>query len=71
MVKKKLQHGGKRKGSGRRLGPEGRTVTLTVSVPESLFSRLDAYVEAREGQNRSKAVTEAIRGLLARKKSRS
>ena len=44
---------------------------MAVSVPESLLDRLDAYVEAREGWNRSKAVAEAIRGLLARKKSRS
>ena len=71
MGKKKLRHGGRRPGAGRKLGPEGKAVVLAVSVPESLLDRLDAYVETREGQNRSKAVAEAIRGLLARKKSRS
>ena len=66
MGKKKPQHGGKRPGAGRPPGPEGPTVAMAVTVPESLLDRLDAYVETREGWNRSKAVTEAIRGLLAR-----
>jgi len=69
MVKKK-QHGGKRKGAGRKPSPEGKAVLVTASVPESLVEGLDSVAES-EGWNRSQAVTEAIRGLLARKKSRS
>ncbi len=70
MGKKKLQHGGRRPGAGRKPGPEGKAVVLAVSVPEALLERLDAYADAKEW-SRSRAVTEAIRGLLARKKSRS
>jgi hypothetical protein len=67
---KKKQHGGKRPGAGRKPGPDGPTVTTAVTVPESLLDRLDALAEAK-GWNRSHAVTEAIRGLLTRSKSRS
>ena len=70
MGKKKAQHGGKRPGAGRPPGPEGKAVTMAVSVPESLLERLDALADAKEW-SRSKAVTEAIRGLLARRKNRS
>ena len=69
MVKKQ-QHGESRPGSGRPVAsPEGRTVTVAASVPESLAGSLDAYARDK-GLNRSKAVTEAIRGLV-RKKRRS
>jgi hypothetical protein len=69
MAKKKAQHGGKREGSGRKLASpdEGRTVTMAVSVPEKLLEALDALAE-KQGWSRSKAATEAIRGLVARKK---
>jgi metal-responsive CopG/Arc/MetJ family transcriptional regulator len=40
---------------------------LVASVPESLVAGLDMLAES-EGWNRSRAVTEAIRGLLKRKK---
>jgi hypothetical protein len=64
MAKKKVQHGGKRKGAGRKIeNPEGRTVFIGATVPETLVERLDALAAEREW-NRSKAVTEAIRGLL-------
>ena len=64
---KKLTHGGKRPGAGRRpASPEGRTVLVTASVPGGLIEGLDALAEKR-GWNRSEAVTEAIRGLLATK----
>jgi len=67
MAKKK-PHGGSRPGAGRKpSNPEGRTVTVAVTIPETLVERLDAYAE-RKGWNRSAAVTEAIRGLLATKK---
>ena len=68
MAKKK-QHGGKRPGAGRPVSPEGRTVTLAVSVPEALVEGVDRVAKS-EGWSRSKTVAEAIRGLLARKKSR-
>jgi metal-responsive CopG/Arc/MetJ family transcriptional regulator len=64
---KKMQHGGARKGAGRPANPEGKAVTVVASVPESLVAALDAVAET-EGWNRSKAVTEAIRGLVKRKK---
>lgn len=64
MAKKKAQHGGKRKGAGRKIeSPEGRTTLIAVTVPGELVERLDAYAEERD-VTRSKAVTEAIRGLL-------
>jgi Ribbon-helix-helix protein, copG family len=62
MAKKK-QHGGKRKGAGRKAGPEGRAVVLAASVPSELVEQLDSLAKKR-GWNRSQAVTEAIRGLL-------
>ena len=68
MAKKKAAHGGPRPGSGRpQASPDGKAVLVTASVPSGLVERLDALAEA-EGWGRSKAVTEAIRGLLARKK---
>jgi hypothetical protein len=68
MAKKKPAHGGAREGAGRKPeAPEGRTVTLAASVPEGLVTELRARAAA-EGWSVSKAVTEAIRGLLARKK---
>ncbi|HEX4412931.1 MAG TPA: ribbon-helix-helix domain-containing protein [Lacipirellulaceae bacterium] len=65
MAKKK-QWGGPRENSGRPTGPDGPAAVLTVSVPEKLVTELDALCEAKEWK-RSKAVTEAIRGLLKRK----
>jgi hypothetical protein len=65
MVKKK-QWGGKRPHSGRPTGPDGPTSVLAVSVPDKLIAELDRLCEAKEWK-RSKAVTEAIRGLLKRK----
>jgi hypothetical protein len=67
MAKKKAVRGGKRPGAGRPVSEEGRAVTVVVTVPETLVASLDAIAEA-EGWNRSKAVTEAIRGLVKRKK---
>ena len=67
MAKKKAAHGGARPGAGRKPGEEGRAVTVAVSVPDGLLQRLDALAES-EGWGRSKAVVEAIRGLLSRKK---
>jgi len=61
---KKLKHGGKRPGSGRKpVHPEGPTAVLAVSVPAALIELLDLLAEER-GWNRSEAVTEAIRELL-------
>ena len=66
----KRQHGGSRKGAGRRpANPEGRTVTIAASVPGELVDKLDA-VAKQNNWNRSQAITEAIRGLLVAKKQR-
>jgi hypothetical protein len=66
MVKKSTR-GGKREGAGRPVGEEGRAVTVVATVPETLVVSLDAVAELN-GWNRSRAVTEAIRGLVKRKK---
>lgn len=63
----KRQHGGAREGAGRKpANPEGKTVMVAVSVPESLVTSLDAVAEAQE-LNRSQAVTEAIRRFVKAK----
>jgi post-segregation antitoxin (ccd killing protein) len=64
---KKSTRGGKREGAGRPVGEEGRAVTIVASVPETLVDGLDERAHA-EGWNRSRAITEAIRALLKRKK---
>jgi metal-responsive CopG/Arc/MetJ family transcriptional regulator len=63
---KKAQHGGKRKGAGRPPKEGVKTVVIAASVPETLAGDLDGFAQAK-GWSRSKAVTEAIRGLLKRK----
>lgn len=64
---KKAARGGKRKGAGRKpANPEGATIVVAASVPEPLATALDELAEAK-GWNRSRAITEAIRGLLKRK----
>lgn len=63
MAKKK-QHGGKRKGAGRKPSPDGPAVTVVASVPSRLVEQLDAMAD-QNGWNRSEAVTTAIRGLVA------
>ena len=66
MAKKK-QRGGKREGAGRKLAnpDEGPTLSIAASVPGSLVERLDSLA-GQKGWNRSEAVTQAIRGLLAK-----
>ena len=65
MAKKKT-HGGKREGSGRKpVNAEGATKVVAASVPESLVEQLDVLAKLK-GWNRSQAITEAIRKLLAR-----
>ena len=71
MVKKKSNMGGFREGSGRNvIHPEGKTIPLVASVPESLVERL-MDIAAKKGWNRSQAVTEAVRGLLKRHERRT
>jgi hypothetical protein len=62
----KSQHGGRREGAGRKSAhPEdGKTVTISATVPSGLVERLDALADKREW-TRSQAISEAIRGLLA------
>jgi hypothetical protein len=62
----KKQHGGKRKGAGRKTGPDGPAVMVAVSVPESLVERLDRLAD-KNGWGRSQAVTEAIRGFVGKR----
>jgi hypothetical protein len=66
MAKKKA-HGGKRPGAGRPMANpgEGRAIPVAASVPEQLVKRMDTLADKR-GWNRSQAVTEAIRGLVAK-----
>jgi hypothetical protein len=64
MAKKKLR-GGKREGAGRKpSSPDGPTILVAVTVPEVLMDKLDVLAY-KNAWNRSKAVTEAIRGLVA------
>ena len=67
-MSKKKQRGGTRPGAGRKVAnpEEGRTVTVAASVPGSLVERLDSLA-IQNGWNRSEAVTQAIRGLLAKR----
>ncbi len=68
MAKKKSNMGGAREGAGRPvLNPEGKAVLVTASVPEGLMTQLNALAESKSW-GRSKAVTEAIRAYVARKK---
>lgn len=53
--------------AARKPSAEGKAVTVVASVPESLVTRLDALAK-EEGRGRSQAITEAVRGLLKRKK---
>lgn len=64
MAKKKPQHGGARKGAGRKVGPQGPATVVAASIPESLAERLDAMAK-KEGWTRSAAVAEAIRRLVS------
>ena len=60
----KKTHGGRRAGAGRKLtNPEGRTMTVTASVPEGLLAKLDALAEERDW-SRSEAITQAVRRLV-------
>jgi len=60
----KKQHGGKRPGAGRKVGPEGPTMTIAASVPGGLVAQLDELAEKR-GWNRSEAIAEAIRRITS------
>lgn len=63
---KKAQHGGKRKGAGRKsTNTEGKTVLVAVTVPGALVKQLNA-ISKKRGWNKSQAVTEAIRELIAK-----
>lgn len=64
MAKKR---GGKREGAGRKPNPEGRAVTVAVSVPEPLLARLDTLAE-QNAWSRSEAVKRAIQSLLGDQK---
>jgi hypothetical protein len=66
MAKKKQEHGGKRKGAGRKAGPDGPTMMVAVTVPESLVEQLDR-VAKKNDWGRSQAVTEAIRGFVGKR----
>ena len=63
---KKAAHGGKRKGAGRPPKENGKAVTIAVTVPGDVATELDTFAQAK-GWTRSRAVTEALRGMLKRK----
>jgi hypothetical protein len=68
QMAKQKQHGGARKGAGRKpASPEGKAVVVTASVPEGLVAKLDELSVEKEW-NRSAAVTEAIRRLVSAKR---
>jgi hypothetical protein len=69
MAKKKPNgRGGAREGAGRpQESSEGRTVPLVTTVPEGLVAAIKG-IAAANGLTTSKAVTEAIRAYVARKK---
>jgi hypothetical protein len=63
---RKAQHGGKRPGAGRPVAnPEGPTIVVAGTVPESLVTRLKALAASKDW-SLSEALTEAVRGLLAK-----
>jgi hypothetical protein len=64
----KKQHGGKRDGAGRPVGPEGPKVAVTGTIPESLAQSLDAYA-AEQQITRSEALTQAVRKLVGKRKA--
>ena len=67
MAKKVSKRGGPRENSGRPIkSEEGKAVPLIASVPEGLVVELKARA-AEVNWTTSKAVTEAVRGLLKRK----
>jgi hypothetical protein len=69
MAKKKAgKRGGPREGSGRPIeNAEGKTVVVAASVPAGLVEDLKSHA-TEKGWSLSRAVTEAIRGLLNRKR---
>ena len=66
MAKKK-RHDGSRIAAARKVSKDGPSKTIAASVPEALTKKLDKLA-LKEGWNRSQAVTEAIRLLLAKHK---
>lgn len=63
-TKQTPRRGGKRPGAGRPPEhQEGASVKLSATVPEALLARLDEWA-AKQGKNRSQAVTEAIRRIV-------
>jgi hypothetical protein len=63
---KKNEHGGKRRGAGRKPGPDGPTMMVTVSVPVSFVELIDS-IAAKNGWGRSQTVTEAIRAFVGKR----
>jgi hypothetical protein len=61
--KKPKDHGGARKGAGRKVGKDGPTKAIAATIPESLIEKLDTYAAAKEW-TRSRAITEAIKKMV-------
>jgi hypothetical protein len=69
MAKKKSgKIGGAREGAGRPIEAESKAIVIAASVPGTLVEQLDAHA-ATKGWGRSRAVTEAIRAYVARKRT--
>lgn len=66
--KKRAVHGGKREGAGRKPATpkEGKTIPVSVSVPELLVQQIDDYAQL-QSLTRSQAITEAIRVFTAKR----
>ena len=67
MAKKAKSRGGMREGAGRPVGPDGPTVLVTATVPESLVNDLK-QLAADQGWSVSRTITEAIRRFVKAKK---
>jgi hypothetical protein len=67
MAKKQSKRGGAREGAGRPISEHGPAILVTASVPKSLMDELEAVAQS-EGWGRSRAIQEAIRAFVKRKK---
>ena len=56
-------HGGRRKGAGRKAGPDGRSRIVSRRVPIRLWERFEVRA-GRDGMSSSEALVAAIRAYL-------
>lgn len=63
MAEQTTNHGGKRPNAGRKAGKDGRTASISVTVPLTIISKVNDQAHAK-GLNLSQATTEAYRRWL-------